>query len=179
MVKVLVGSENRVKLRAAQEVFSQYFGAVEAIGIKVDSRVSSQPIAKETFEGAKNRALQLRKINDEQSLHATFFVGIEGGILKLFSKWFALSATCIMDDTGRIGHGTSPMFELPEGIAQQLLDGSELGDVMDSLAGERGTKENQGAAGYFTKGVMDRKRIYVDGLIAALVPFLNEELYFQ
>jgi non-canonical (house-cleaning) NTP pyrophosphatase len=32
---------------------------------------------------------------------------------------------------------------------------------------------------YSTKGVMDRKRIYVDGLIAALVPFLNEELYFQ
>jgi len=178
-VKILVGSQNRVKLKAAEEVFSQYFGAVEVIGVKVDSRVSSQPIAKETFEGAKNRALQLRKINDERSLDAKFFVGIEGGILKLFSRWFALSATCIMDDTGRIGHGTSPMFELPESIAQQLLDGSELGDVMDSLAGERGTKENQGAAGYFTKGVMDRKRIYVDGLIAALVPFLNEELYFR
>ena len=149
------------------------------IGIKVDRRVSSQPIAKETFEGAKNRALELRKIHDEQSLHAKFFVGIKGGILKLFSKWFALSATCIMDDTGRTGYGTSPMFELLWSIAQQLLDGSELGDVMDSLAGERRTKENQGAAGHFTKGVMDRKRIYVDGLIGALVPFLNEELYFQ
>ena len=178
-MKVLVGSENRVKLGATEEAFSKYFGGVQVIGIRVDSRVSGQPVARETFEGAENRALELRKINDEQSLDARFFVGIEGGILKLFSKWFALSAMCIMDDTGRMGHGTSPIFELPDSIAEQLSNGSELGDVMDSLTEERDVKENQGAAGYFTKGVMDRKRIYVDGLIAALVPFLNEELYFQ
>jgi inosine/xanthosine triphosphatase len=179
MVKVLVGSQNRVKLEAAEEVFSRYFGEVEVIGVGVDGIVSSQPLASETLEGAKNRALEVRKINDEESLNAKFFVGVEGGILKLFSRWFALSVVCIMDDMGKTGYGTSPMFELPDFIAQRLLAGSELGDVMDSLTGQRGTKEDQGAAGYFTKGIMDRKRICMDGLVAALVPFLNEELYFQ
>jgi len=179
MVKVLVGSQNRVKLEAAEEVFSRYFGEVEVIGVEVDGIVSSQPVASETLEGARNRALGLRRINDEQSLHAKFFVGIEGGIIELFSRWFALSVVCIMDDMGRTGYGTSPMFELPDVVAQQVLDGSELGDVMDTLTGQRGTKEDQGAAGYFTKGIMDRKRICIDGLVAALVPFLNEELYFQ
>ncbi len=179
MVKALVGSKNSVKLAATEEAFSDYFAAVEVIGIKVDSGVSSQPVARGTFEGAKNRAPELRKISDEQSLDAKFFVGTEGGIIKLFSKWFALSAMCIMDDTGRTGLGTSPIFELLDGIAEQLSNGSELGDIMDNLTGERDIKEKQGAAGYLTKGVMDRKRIYADGLIAALVPFLNEELYSQ
>jgi len=178
-VKVLVGSQNRVKLEAVQEAFSKYFGEVEVVGVKVDGIVSSQPLASETLEGARNRALEVRRINDEQSLHAKFFVGVEGGMLKLFSRCFALSVMCIMDDTGRMGYGTSPMFELPDSIAQQLLDGSELGDVMDNLTGEQDMKDNQGAAGYFTKGIMDRKRICIDGLVAALVPFLNEELYFQ
>jgi inosine/xanthosine triphosphatase len=178
-VKVLVGSENRLKLEAAEEVFSRYFGEVEVIGVEVDGTVSSQPLASETLEGAKNRALEVSRINDERRLDAKFFVGVEGGILKLFSKWFALSVMCIMDDMGRTGYGTSPMFELPGVIAQQLLEGSELGDVMDRVTGQRGTKEGQGAAGFFTKGVMDRKRICADGLVAALVPFLNEDLYLR
>jgi inosine/xanthosine triphosphatase len=179
MVKVLVGSHNRVKLEAAQEAFSNYFGEVEVVGVEVGGGVSGQPVARETFEGARNRALGLRKVNDEQGLHAKFFVGIEGGIVELFSRWFALSVMCVMDDMGRTGHGTSPIFELPDSIAQRLLDGSELGDVMDNLTGEQDVKENQGAAGYFSKGIMDRKSICIDGLVAALVPFLNEELYFQ
>jgi inosine/xanthosine triphosphatase len=179
MVKVLVGSRNRVKLEAAEEVFSDYFGEVEVIGLEVDGMICGQPLGGETLEGATNRALEVRRINDEESLNAKFFVGVEGGILKLASKWFALSVTCIMDDAGRTGYGTSPMFELPGVIAQQLLEGSELGDVMDRVTGQRGTKEGQGAAGFFTKGVMDRKRICADGLVAALVPFLNEDLYLR
>lgn len=59
------------------------------------------------------------------------------------------------------------------------LGGVELGEVIDSLVGEQETKRKQRAAGYFTKGVIDRERIYTDGLIAALVPFLNEDLFVK
>jgi non-canonical (house-cleaning) NTP pyrophosphatase len=85
---------------------------------------------------------------------------------------------CIVDDAGRVGYGTSPFFELPFDITEQLLAGTELGEVMDHLIGEENTKEKQGAVGYFTKGVMDRRRYYVAGLTVALIPFLNAELYF-
>jgi len=64
-VKVLVGSRNPVKLEVAEEAFSKYFAEVEIIGLEVRSKVSHQPIAKEAFEGARNRALELRKINQE------------------------------------------------------------------------------------------------------------------
>lgn len=76
------------------------------------------------------------------------------------------------------GYGTSPLFELPEGIAKSLLIEAEVGDEMDNLTGERDTKQEQGAAGYFTRGVMDRERIYIDDLVAALIPFLNEDVYY-
>ena len=59
------------------------------------------------------------------------------------------------------------------------LGGVELGEVIDNLVGEQETRRKQEAAGYFTKGVMDRERIYTDGLIAALVPFLNEDLFMK
>lgn len=59
------------------------------------------------------------------------------------------------------------------------LGGVELGEVIDDLVGEQETRRKQRAAGYFTKGVIDRERIYTDGLIAALVPFLNEDLFMK
>lgn len=167
-----------MKLEATKEAFSHYFDAVDVTGINVNSKVSNQPVEDETFAGARNRARALRTINEERKVNAVFFVGIEGGIKKLFDRWFTFGVMCIMDDSGRIGYGTSPFFELPSQITDKLLIGIELGDVMDSLIGEKNTKEKQGAVGYFTKGVMDRKRYYVDGLTVALIPFLNEDLYF-
>ncbi|MGC9132726.1 MAG: inosine/xanthosine triphosphatase, partial [Candidatus Micrarchaeia archaeon] len=133
----------------------------------------------ETFEGAKNRALELKKINEEKNLGAKFFVGIEGGIIKIYSKWFAFGAMCIIDDEGKIGFGTSPYFELPENIITHLLNGTELGEVMEKISGIPNIKQKNGAIGFLTKNVMDRKSLYVHGLVVALIPFINKNLYFK
>ena len=179
MVKVLVGSRNPVKLKAAKEAFSIFFNEVEVAGIAVDSKVSSQPVGEETFKGAENRVLELIVRNEEERLNANFFVGIEGGIIELFSRWFVFGVMCIMDERGMKSYGCTPLFESPSCITEELLRGIELGDVMDELTGEDDTKQKQGAIGYFTRGVMDRKQYYIDGLIVALIPFLNRDLYLQ
>jgi inosine/xanthosine triphosphatase len=180
-MKVLVGSRNPVKVEATKEAFSKYFDDVEVVGIKVNSNVSNQPIEDETFVGAENRAVGLKKLNKEQNLNVRFFVGIESGIKNLVHRWFAFGVMCVIDDMGRKGYGTTPLFELPHSVSTELLKGKgiELGDVMDNLIGEKNTKQKQGAVGYFTKGVMDRKDYYVPGLTVALIPFLNEDAYFE
>ena len=169
-------------MEATREAFSAYFDTVEVTGISVSSNVSNQPIDDETFAGARNRAFELKNLVDkERNGDADFFVGIEGGLTKLFHRWFCFGVMCIMDSTGRTGYGTAPFFELPSNITEKVLkrDGTELGDAIDSLIGEKNTKEKQGAVGYFTNGVVDRKRYYVDGLLVALIPFLNTDLYFE
>ncbi|MBA7669005.1 hypothetical protein ES703_77129 [subsurface metagenome] len=40
-------------------------------------------------------------------------------------------------------------------------------------------RENEGDVGYFTKGVIKRKKYYFSGLICFLITFLNKELYFR
>lgn len=177
-MEVLVGSENPVKIEAAKEVFSKYFGRVKVTGIEVSSKVSAQPINEETFEGAKNRALELKKLNEEKNLGADFFVGIEGGITKLYSKWFASGVGCIIDSQGRIGYGVSPYFGLPESIIDQLFSGNELGEVMEEISGKDNIRQREGAIGFLSKGVIERKNLYIHSLIVALVPFLNKDLYF-
>lgn len=177
-MKVLAGSLNPVKIQSAEEAFSKFFEEIEVEGMDVNSGVPDQPLDENTFIGAENRAEELYKINRSKKLEADYFVGIEGGIGQTYHKWLAYGGICIMDSKKRKAFGTSPQFELPQNIVEQLVEGKELGDVIDELTKIENSKHKFGAIGYFTNGVMDRKELYVNGIIAALVPFLNEGLYF-
>ncbi len=178
-IKILCGSTNPVKIAAVKEAFEKFFKFVEVKGLKVPSGVAEQPVGKETFDGARNRALELLKLNKVNKPGADYFVGIEGGISNDYGFWFAFGGICILDAEGNRAYGTSPQFQLPESIVKKLLAGIELGEVMDELQNRKNTKQKQGAIGFFTKGVMSRKELYVSGLITAIVPLLNKKLFFE
>jgi len=177
-MKILVGSKNPVKIASVKEAFQQYFEKIIVEGVEVGSGVSAQPVNEETYQGAMNRALSLFKLDNEKKLGAGYFVGIEGGIVKQFNKWFAFGCMCIMDKEKNIGFGNSPQFELPKAVVNKLLNGIELGQVMDEILIAENTKQKGGAIGFFTNGVMNRKELYIEGLKVAIIPFLHKTLFF-
>ena len=61
----------------------------------------------------------------------------------------------------------------------RYYDDVELGYVMDRITNTENTKLKSGAIGFFTNGVMDRKELYIQGLIVAMAPFLHKDLYFK
>ena len=177
--KVLIGSENSVKIESARQSFSRFFKPVEIKGLPVNTGVPAQPFNEEVFVGAKNRAEQMKRINDEQCLTANFFVGIEGGVLQLHNRWFQFTVIYILDAHHRESFGTTGLYELPDWIIEKLLAGSELGHVIDELAQDSNTKEKQSAIGFLTHGEVDRLQNYTQAITFALVPFLQDSLYFQ
>jgi len=177
-MKILVGSLSPVKLSAVEEAFQNYFDNISVIGIETKSGVSDQPINDDVFTGAENRAITLKKKNDIEYLGGKFFVGIEGGIANIYKRWFAFGGVCIIDNKGNKGFGSSAHFELPREITDRLLAGEELGFVMDEIMQAENTKQKGGAISFFSNGVMNRKKLYVHGIISALVPFHHRELFF-
>jgi len=177
-MKILVGSLNPVKLSAVEEAFQSYFDNVSVVGFETKSGVSDQPINDEVFIGAENRAITLKDPNNIEDLGGKFFVGIEGGITKIHNHWFAFGGVCIIDNTGNKGFGSSAHFELPSEITDRLLAGEELGVVMDGIMQAENTKQKGGAISFFSNGVMNRKELYIHGIISALVPFHHRELFF-
>lgn len=178
-MKILVGSKNPVKLQAVEEAFSLYFNNIDVVGISVNSGVADQPINDETFKGAENRAKELIRINSADNLKTDFVIGIEGGIQQTYNKWFAFGCMCIIDINGKTSFGTSAHFELPETVIKQLLKRKELGHVMDEIMKQENTKQHGGAISYFTNGKMNRKELYIPGLICALIPFQHKQMYFR
>ena len=177
--KVLIGSKNSVKIESTQQSFTRFFKPIEVKGLPADSGVPDQPFNEDTFTGAKNRAEHAKRINNEQCLNANFFVGIEGGILQLHNRWFQFTVICILDQEHRESFGPTGLYELPNWIVEKLLAGSELGHVIDELTGDFNTREKQSASGFFTKGAVDRLQNYTQAITFALIPFLQESLYFQ
>jgi inosine/xanthosine triphosphatase len=177
-MRVLVGSRNPTKIGAAQDVFDRCFGGAEVIGIEVGSGVAGQPVGEETFTGAENRARALLRLNAEQGLAARYCVGIEGGVTALHGRWFAFGAVCIADADGRLGFGVTSHFELPRPIAAALADGTELGSVIDELTGRHDTRLGGGAIGHLSHGRLDRRGLAAQGVFMALIPFLNDALFF-
>ena len=177
--KVLIGSENSIKIESVRQSFSKFFKPVEIQGLPADSGVPAQPCNEETFTGAKNRAKHVKRINDEQCLNANFFVGIEGGILQLHNRWFQCSVIYILDQQHRESFGTTGLYELPNWIVEKLLAGSELGHVIDELVQDFNRKEKQSTIGFLTNGEVDRLANNTQAITFALVPFLQDSLYFQ
>jgi inosine/xanthosine triphosphatase len=172
-MKVAVGSTNPVKIQAVKEVFKEVFGKeVEIIGVKADSRVSTQPFKEDVIKGSVNRAENALKLTD-----ADFGVGIESGVMKFGEKWYNLGFITIVDRKGNIGTGTSGWFECPSGILKELENGKELGQVISEITGRVDMQRQDGAIGIFTKGKVTRKELYKHGVFMALAKFLSPEIF--
>ncbi len=178
MIKVVVGSKNPIKIQAVLEAFGNYFSDVEVQGIDVASGVSDQPFDHETFIGAENRARALYEQKNSTGEY-DYYAGIEGGIVKVFNSWFALGCICLMNREGKKSFGTSALFQLPDEWIERLRGGMELGHLIDEVTGDKNSKQKNGAIGYLTQNVLTRKDIYIEGVITALIPFFNKDIYFQ
>jgi len=177
-MKILVGSTNPTKVNAVAEAFSHFCDGINVQGMAAPSGVAAQPVGEETYIGARNRAEWLAEHNRAQGLGATYCVGIEGGIERRYDRWFGFGVMVILDRQGHIGIGISPQFELPGPVTARLDAGLELGHVMDEMLNTEHTNRKGGAIGHFSRGVLSRQDITAQGVIMALVPFLNQEIFF-
>jgi len=173
-IRIIVGSKNPVKIEAVKNTFSKYFKNIEIIGINVESKVPDQPKSdEETIKGAINRATHCLLKDNE----AAFGIGMEGGLERIGDNLYAFAWIAIKSGEGKIGLGRTASFALPPRIRKLIESGKELGEADDIVFGIQDSKQKMGAIGLLSKGKLDRQKLYEQGVICALSPFLNRELY--
>ena len=176
MVKIVVASENPVKLNATRRGFEQMFPNLEFTveGISVESGVSDQPIGRdETLQGATNRMNSVRAAMPD----ADYWVGIEGGI-EIHDDSMEVAAWIVISDrNGQTGKGQTGTFVLPPAITAHIKGGKELGTATDIVFGKTNSKQAGGSIAELTGGLIDRTAHYDVGVVFALIPFKNPRLY--
>ena len=107
-----------------------------------------------------------------------FSVGVEGGLhqLPVPEVVWSLQSWAAVTDGERWGYGAGPSLILPPDIADRVVAGEELGDVVDGLAGAhvRGTR---GAWGVLTRDLIDRREAFRLAVVAAFAPFYHHDAY--
>jgi inosine/xanthosine triphosphatase len=177
MTKLLVGSQNPVKVNASENAVRTLneFEHICATGVGTPSGVAEQPMTEsETRQGAINRVDYLRA-QESTKVH-DWCVAIEGGVDN-FIDGPATFAYVVLDHNGIRSIGRSANLPLPTSFYSQLQNGQELGDVMDAAFRTSNVKQKGGAIGLLTNGLATRQSVYETALILALSKFRFKALF--
>ncbi|WP_121663089.1 DUF84 family protein [Metabacillus litoralis] len=156
-MRIAIGTKNPTKVNAVKEAFSKHVNA-EFIAINVSSNVSAQPITDhETLTGAMNRA---KNALEAEGSHIDLGVGLEGGLVKTDFGYFLCNWGAL------VAHQSQPIIAggarimIPDEIGDLVFSGRELGDVMDDYVKKNNVRQNEGAIGIFTNGLVDRTKMF-------------------
>jgi inosine/xanthosine triphosphatase len=175
MKKIIVASQNPVKVKATLDGFRKMFPKEQfkIKGIKVDSEVKDQPLSdEETLLGAENRAHKAMKNYPK----ADYYIGIEGGVEQKGKEMYTFAWVAIVSKK-IMGRGKTASFLLPPKVVKLIKEGKELGAAMDRVFNKTNSKQKEGAIGILTGGIIDRKTLYTPAIISALIPFKKSSLY--
>jgi inosine/xanthosine triphosphatase len=170
-VKVGVATLNPLKISAVKAAFGSFFGEVDVYSFKPRSTLPKQPLDEQIPSGAIARA------REAIELGYNYGVGIEGGLVHIGGGAYLTGFSAAISSNGEMHGAWGLAWECPPGIRERVERGEELGTIMDELLGRTGVKEQEGAIGVLSKNKIDRLRVTTDSVIAALVPFVNQEFY--
>ena len=144
---VVVGSLNHVKVEAVRSVMERIFGNVRITAVDVDSGVPDQH---------------------------DLAVGIEAGVFEKEDGLYDYQYCAIADRDGRITVGTGSGFMYPPAVADLVRQGKTVSEAMDQVFGQKDIGHGQGAIGYLSRGLLERKALTEQSVTAAMVPRLND-----
>jgi inosine/xanthosine triphosphatase len=185
-IRIVVGSTRPAKVEAARaavdmaaRVDARFREAIIQSLDMTDIAPTMPMTERATLDGARFRA---RTVIDRTPLasmgEARLAIGVEGGLDPLPGDGgrHALKTWAAVTDGTRWGFGAGGAIVLPDSVTRDVLDGRELGDVIDKMAGAavRGTR---GAWGVLTLDLIGRQDSFRSAILAALAPFYNPALY--
>ena len=172
MKEVVVGCSNQAKVGIARSGFEAMFPGEEFTfrSVLAQSDVSDLPMTREeTQRGATNRVENTSLLAPE----ADYWVGIESGVEDTPEGMIMSGCIEVKSRDGKIGRGSTSPFTLPDKIAQLVRNGTEIG----SAVGVVSKQQHEVAIEFLTGNVLSRTKFYESGMIIALIPFKNPELY--
>lgn len=175
MKTIVVASNNPVKVQAALNGFKSIFPEeiFRITPVSVPSNVAEQPFSSdETLLGAWHRSTNASTMIPE----ADYWIGIEGGVEENDGE-LAAFAWVVIQSANRTGKSRTGTFFLPPEVAYWVRQGKELGVADDLVFNRSNSKQENGAVGILTADALNRVQLYEVGVMLALIPFKNPDLY--
>lgn len=163
-MNIAIGTTNKAKIGAVEVIAKQVFEHAKFIYYKAPSGVSEQPMTtEETRQGAINRAKNTLAATD-----SALSFGLEGGVMEIEDSMYVCNWGALVLADGTVFTAAGAQIVLPEGIAREIRAGKELGPVMEAFMQRRDIRQQAGAVGIFTQGLVDRQVMF-EHIVSLLV----------
>ncbi|MFJ7953153.1 DUF84 family protein [Lysinibacillus sp. NPDC096418] len=163
-MNIAIGTTNKAKIGAVEVIAKQFFEQAKFTYYKAPSGVSEQPMTtEETRQGAINRAKNTLAVTD-----ATLSFGLEGGVMEIEDNMYVCNWGALAVANGTIFTAAGAQIVLPEEIAREIRAGKELGPVMEAFTQRRDIRQQAGAVGIFTQGLVERQAMF-EHIVSLLV----------
>ena len=163
VMDIAVGSTNPVKIAAVRTVMEKVYGDVRVTGLDVPSGVPEQPFEEQVHQGSVNRAKAALGDHD-------MAVGIEAGVFEMLDGLYDIQHCTILTRDGRMTFGQGSGFRYPDEIADLVRKGMTVGEAVKEVYGSTEIGKKKGAIGLLSKGLIDRKTLTEQSVMAAMVP---------
>jgi inosine/xanthosine triphosphatase len=175
MKKVVIASENPVKVNVAKRAFQAVYPdeQFEFVAVKSESGVPDQPMNGETKIGAYNRLNFIK----EKFPEADFWISQEGGLYEDGDNLCNRAWIVVADRDEFVGESSTAHFRLPLEITKSIRSGMELSHAGDAFFNTKNTGRAAGVVGELTEGLIDREEYYVPAAIIALSQVKHREWY--
>ncbi|WP_318614174.1 DUF84 family protein [Sporosarcina sp. YIM B06819] len=155
-MEFMIGTTNPAKVKAARRVITSQFPQATVWEVEVNSGVSDQPFGdEETRLGAINRALRATETKED-----VIGIGLEGGVRMLEGQMYLCNWGALVLPGGKRFTAGGAQIPLPQEIANELLEGKELGPVVDDYFTANGIRHKEGAMGMFTAHTVNRDQLF-------------------
>ncbi len=170
-MKIKVGSKNKVKVGAVEEILCEYPHLADAKveSVETDSEVPSQPRSiDETVRGAVNRA-------KNAFVDCDYSIGLESGLMAVphTKTGYMDVCVCAIYDGKEYHFGMSSAWEFPkkEIFDSVMNEGFDMDEAMfkHGLTHKKHIGSEEGAISFFTRGRLDRKGYTKQALRTALI----------
>lgn len=140
-MKFIIGSASQRKIDVAEKVIKQLFGEkdIQIEGYAAASLMPDTPYDKQTFDGARNRALDSKK----HIIDGDYYIGLESGLIERYGHIYEEAWAVVITSKNEEYFGYSSGLKVPDYILRKMDELKiEHCDVMEIIEKEFGTLPN-------------------------------------
>jgi inosine/xanthosine triphosphatase len=177
-MKIIVGSVSSRKIEVIERVARQFCeDNIEISGYPAQSGVPNTPYDNQTFEGAKNRALDSKNCGGE----ADFYIGLESGLVNRYGHMFEEAWACVIDANRQEYYGYSSGLKVPQYVIDKMAElKMEHCDAMHILEQENNNLRDSDTWHSYSGGIIAREISLEEAVRNVLIQvFAPEESFYR
>lgn len=175
-MKFIIGSKSQRKIDVTKRVIGQFFNQKDTIVESCDSKsqVPDTPYDKQTFDGARNRALDcISRIGDSD-----YCIGLESGLIERYGHMYEEAWAAIITKDGKEYYGYSSGLKVPDYILKKMDElKMEHSNVMTIIEKEFGDLPND-TWGTYSGGMIVREISLEESIRNALIQIVASDKSF-